>query len=103
MLCVLLRALEVHKVDPPPPGPKQKDQAVSLLLAVTKKKRLPVDDSDEQSGTIDLADASSDISLASAGNRRQQQGRRASRRGKGKGACVTADAEGGDGVIDEEQ
>eukprot|EP00965_Chrysotila_dentata_P056606 1878088-Pleurochrysis_carterae.AAC.1 len=96
MLCVLLRALERHGVELPAPGPSQKDQAIDLLLGITKKKRLRASESNERGGPIDLdGDASSDISLTSAATRRQKQGSRtAGRRGKGNNACAAADARG---------
>eukprot|EP00965_Chrysotila_dentata_P206977 6183847-Pleurochrysis_carterae.AAC.1 len=71
MLCVLLRALEAHKVALPPPGPKCHQTAVQLLLRVTKKRPLPEYDDAEQPFDLDayegslVYDTSSELSQSS--------------------------------------
>eukprot|EP00965_Chrysotila_dentata_P174932 5775418-Pleurochrysis_carterae.AAC.1 len=74
MIQVLLRALQAHNIEPPPPGPSCKEQTIRLLLVATKKRRLRDGESDgsgelaEDDGTVDVDntdDAASEISLTS--------------------------------------
>eukprot|EP00965_Chrysotila_dentata_P101056 3337610-Pleurochrysis_carterae.AAC.1 len=94
MTCVLLRALQAHSIQPPPPGPGCHETAVRLLLSAVKKRGLPsgaLDGSDilaDDDGVIDVDgnttdDTGSEMSLTSARARNKQQRRLSSRSGKG--------------------